>query len=105
MRGYFRFLVEEGVIEADPSEQLETPRSGRPLPSVLTVSEVQLLLSAIAIDDVASARDRAIIEILYGCGLRVSELCTLTLRDLDLDEGLVRVIGKGAKERLVPVGL
>ena len=104
MRGYFRFLMEEGVIEVDPCEQLEAPRSERSLPSVLTVPEVQLLLSAIAIDDVASARDRAILEILYGCGLRVSELCALTLRDLDLDEGLVRVIGKGAKERLVPVG-
>ena len=105
IRGYFRFLMQEGVIEADPSEQLEAPRSGRPLPSVLTVPEVQSLLGAISIDDVASVRDRAILEILYGCGLRVSELCALVVRDLDLDEGLVRVIGKGAKERLVPVGL
>jgi integrase/recombinase XerD len=104
MRGYFRFLLEEGVIETDPSEQLESPRSGRPLPNVLTVAEVQTLLSAIGIDAAASARDRAILEILYGCGLRVSELCALRLRDLDLDEGLVRVLGKGGKERLVPVG-
>lgn len=104
VRGYLRFLVEEGVIEADPSEQLEAPRRGRPLPSVLTVPETEALLGAVQSDDAAAFRDRAILEVLYGCGLRVSELCDLKIRDLDLDEGLVCVFGKGAKERLVPIG-
>ena len=105
MRGYFRFLMEEGMIELDPSEQLESPRAGRPLPSVLTVLEIESLLGSIDIEDAASFRDRAIFEVLYGCGLRVSELCGLKTRDLDLKEGLVRVLGKGSKERLVPVGV
>ncbi len=104
LRGYFRFLVEEGVIEGDPSEQLESPRAGRSLPSVLTVSEIEALLGAVAPEDTSAFRDRAILEVLYGCGLRVSELCDLKTRDCDLDEGLVRVLGKGAKERLVPIG-
>ncbi|MDX1394543.1 MAG: site-specific tyrosine recombinase XerD [Gemmatimonadota bacterium] len=104
LRGYFRFLLEEAVIDADPTELLESPRGGRPLPDVLSVAEVERVLAAVTTDRPYAFRDRAIIEVLYGCGLRVSELCGLRSRDTDLDGGLVRVLGKGSKERLVPLG-
>lgn len=104
LKVYFRFLVLEAVIETDPSERLEAPRAGRHLPDVLSVPEVEALLRAVPLDEAGSRRDRAILELLYGCGLRVSELIGLRTRDLDLDEGLVLVRGKGSKERLVPVG-
>ncbi len=104
LRGYFGFLVEDGLIADDPSEPLESPRRGRPLPDVLSVAEIEGLLEAIGVNDQAAFRDRAILEVLYGCGLRVSELCALRVRDLDLEEGWTRVLGKGAKERLVPLG-
>ncbi|MDX1579054.1 MAG: tyrosine-type recombinase/integrase, partial [Gemmatimonadota bacterium] len=104
VRSYCRFLREEGVLEADPSEQLEAPKAGRPLPDVLTVDEVERLLAAVPIEAEAAFRDRAMLEVLYGCGLRVSELCALRTRDIALEEGLLRVLGKGSKERLVPVG-
>lgn len=104
LRGYFRFLIEEDVLETDPSELLETPRSGRPLPDVLSVAEIEQILSAVTPDRAAAFRDRAILEVLYGCGLRVSELCGLKTRDTDLESGLVRVLGKGSKERFVPLG-
>ncbi len=104
LRGYFRFLLEEDVIEVDPTDLLEAPKAGRPLPNVLSVTEVESVLDAVSTDDVAAFRDRAILEVLYGCGLRVSELCMLKTRDIDLEECLVRVHGKGGKERLVPLG-
>jgi len=104
LRGYFRFLLEEDLVEIDPTELLEAPRTGRPLPSVLSVAEVEAVLAAVTTEDVAAFRDRAILEVLYGCGLRVSELCALKTRDVDLTESLVRVLGKGGKERLVPLG-
>ncbi len=104
LRGYFRFLLEEGVIDRDPSERLETPGAGRRLPDVLSVWEIERLLAAVTPDRRYAFRDRAILEVLYGCGLRVSELSGLRTRDLDLEERLVRVLGKGSKERLVPLG-
>lgn len=104
LRGYFRFLLEEGVVDADPSERLESPGADRSLPDVLAVSEIEALLAAVTPDRTHAFRDRAILEVLYGCGLRVSELCGLLTRDVDLDEGLIRVLGKGSKERLVPLG-
>ena len=104
LRGYFRFLVLEHVLEIDPSERLEAPRAGRHLPDVLSVPEIEALLRAVPLDEPGTHRDRTILELLYGCGLRVSELIGLRVRDVDLDEGLVRVRGKGSKERLVPVG-
>ena len=104
LKVYFRFLVLEDVLASDPSERLEAPRAGRHLPDVLSVPEIEALLRAVPLDEAGSRRDRAILELLYGCGLRVSELIGLRTRDLDPDEGLVLVRGKGSKERLVPVG-
>jgi len=104
VRTYFRFLIGDGIVVRDPSERLETPKRWRTLPDVLTVEEVQKLLAAPTLDDPFVFRDRALLELAYGAGLRVSEWITLGVRDLMLDEGLVRVFGKGSKERLVPIG-
>ena len=104
VRSYFRFLLGDGVIVRDPSERLETPKRWRELPDVLTVDEVQRLIAAPTLDDAMVFRDRALLELAYGAGLRVSEWITLGVRDLLLEDGLVRVFGKGSKERLVPIG-
>ena len=104
IRTYYGFLTAEGMATGDPSERLETPRRGRTLPDVLTVKEVEALLGAPGLDQPLAWRDRALMELGYGAGLRVSELCGLVRTDLILEEGLVRVFGKGGKERLVPVG-
>ncbi len=104
VRTYFRFLAAEGLSRSDPSERLESPRRGRTLPDVLTVKEVEALITAPGLDDRLGWRDRALLELAYGAGLRVSELCGLTLPDLWLPDALVRVLGKGSKERLVPIG-
>ena len=104
VRSYFRFLVGDGLVPKDPSERLDTPRRWRSLPEVLTVAEVQRLLSAPTLDDPLYFRDRAMLELAYGAGLRVSEWIGIGVKDLMLDEGLVRVFGKGSKERLVPIG-
>jgi len=104
VRTYFRFLTGDGVVVRDPSERLEMPKRWRELPDVLTVDEAQRLLAAPTLDDSMVFRDRALLELAYGAGLRVSEWITLGVRDLLLEEGLVRVFGKGSKERLVPIG-
>ncbi len=104
IRTYYRFLVAEGLVPADPSDRLESPRRGRRLPPTLSVAEVEAMLQAARPDDPLAWRDRALLELGYGAGLRVSELCGLVLGDLRFDEGVVRVLGKGSKERLVPVG-
>jgi integrase/recombinase XerD len=104
IRTYFRFLTGDGIVVRDPSERLETPKRWRSLPEVLTVEEVQTLLASPTLDDNLVFRDRAMLELAYGAGLRVSEWITLGLRDLLLEDGLVRVFGKGSKERLVPIG-
>ena len=104
VRSYFRFLLGDGVLVRDPSERLETPKRWRELPDVLSVDEVQRLIAAPTLDDAMVFRDRALLELAYGAGLRVSEWITLGVRDLLLEEGLVRVFGKGSKERLVPIG-
>jgi integrase/recombinase XerD len=101
---YFTFLLAEGVLRADPSERLEAPRRGRELPDVLTVSEVQKLLTTPSLDEPLALRDRAMLELAYSAGLRVSEWIGIGIQDMQLDEGLVRVFGKGGKERLVPIG-
>lgn len=104
IRTYFRFLVGEGLATADPSDRLEMPRRWRDLPDVLTVEEIEKLLAAPSLNDPLCFRDRAMLELAYGAGLRVSEWITLQVKDVLLDEGLVRVFGKGGKERLVPIG-
>lgn len=104
VRTYFRFLLSDGVVARDPSERLETPKRWRTLPDVLTVDEVTRLISSPTLDDPLAFRDRAMLELAYGAGLRVSEWITLGVRDVLLEEKLVRVFGKGSKERLVPIG-
>jgi integrase/recombinase XerD len=104
IRTWYRFLLAEGVVKVDPSERLETPKKWRTLPEVLTPAEIEQLLGAIPIEEPLAFRDRAMLELAYGAGLRVGEWITLKVNDLMLDEGVVRVFGKGSKERLVPVG-
>jgi integrase/recombinase XerD len=104
LRTYYAFLIGEGKAVRDPTERLQPPRPGRSLPDTLSVKEVDALLAAPSIDDRLGWRDKALLEMAYGAGLRVSELCGLTLNDLVLTEGLVRAFGKGSKERLVPIG-
>ncbi len=104
VRTYYGFLLAEGVVQADPTERLESPRVGRRLPDFLTRDETDRLLDAPNPDDPLYWRERAILELLYATGMRVSELSELPLSSLDLDEGFLTVFGKGAKERLVPVG-
>ncbi len=103
-RTYFRFLLADGIVVRDPSERLETPKRWRTLPDVLTVEEVSRLLAAPTLDDPLAFRDRAMLELAYGAGLRVSEWITLAVRDVLMEDKLVRVFGKGSKERLVPIG-
>ena len=104
VRTYFRFLLGEGQVVSDPSERIETPRRWLTLPGVLTVAEAERLLAAPTLDEPLVFRDRALLELAYGAGLRVSEWISIGVRDVLLDESLVRVFGKGSKERLVPIG-
>lgn len=104
VRTYFKFLLGEGHVVRDPSERLETPRKWRTLPDVLGVEEIEKLLTAPSLDEPFAFRDRAMLELAYGAGLRVSEWISLNVRDVMLQDHLVRVFGKGAKERLVPIG-
>jgi integrase/recombinase XerD len=104
IRTWYRFLMTEGLVTKDPSEQLETPRKWRVLPEVLTVAEVERIIAAVSLDEPLAFRDRAMLELAYGAGLRVSEWIGLATKDVLLDELVVRVIGKGDKERLVPIG-
>jgi integrase/recombinase XerD len=104
IRTYYGFLVGEGRVQEDPSDRLESPRRGRTLPETLSVQEVEKLLAAVKVEQPLAWRDRALLELGYGAGLRVSELCGLGLTDLLLSENLVRIFGKGGKERLVPLG-
>ncbi|MFZ9581672.1 MAG: site-specific tyrosine recombinase XerD [Crocinitomicaceae bacterium] len=103
IKQFFSFLLVENIISIDPSELLEQPKIGRKLPEVLTVEEIDSLIGAVDVSKPEGHRNRAILETLYSCGIRVSELVNLSLSDLFFDEGYLRVIGKGNKERLVPV--
>lgn len=103
VRSFYRFLKMDGYREDDPSELLESPRLGDHLPEVLSTKEVDLLEKAIDLSKWEGQRNLAIIEVLFSCGLRVSELVNLRLSNLYLDEGYIRVVGKGNKERLVPI--
>lgn len=103
LRSFYRFALSDGFVENDPTELLESPKIGRHLPEVLTLQEVDDLLAAIDMSQPYGQRDRAIVETLYSCGLRVSELCNLSLSQLYLEDDFLRVTGKGDKQRLVPV--
>lgn len=104
LRTFFRYLVREGVLQTNPGELVGTPRREKALPKTLSVDEAFALMDGGEGEELLALRDRAIVETLYSCGLRVSELTGLDVRGLDLDQGLVRVAGKGRKERIVPVG-
>ncbi|MDX1802791.1 MAG: site-specific tyrosine recombinase XerD [Alcanivorax sp.] len=104
LKGFYRWLKREGMIEADPALLIERPRTGRPLPKTLSETDVEALLAAPDTDTALGLRDRAMLELLYATGLRVTELVTLTQSQINPRQGLVRVIGKGNKERLVPLG-
>ncbi len=104
LRGFFLFLLRERIVAVNPVSLIESPRLYRNLPVVLSVDEIDRIVAAVKLDAVCGLRDRAVIEILYGCGLRISELINLTGSHLFLEVGHARVIGKGGKERLVPIG-
>ncbi len=103
VKQFFGFLMLESIVKDDPSELLEMPRLGRKLPQVLSIEEIDQLIEAIDMSKAESHRNKAIIETLYSCGLRVSELVNLRFSQIYFEEGFIRVIGKGNKERLVPV--
>jgi integrase/recombinase XerD len=103
IKQFFLFLILEDVIKNDPSELLEMPKIGKKLPEVLEIEEIDALIAAIDLSKNEGHRNRAMLETLYSCGLRVSELVNLRFSDLFFEEGFIRVIGKGNKERLVPV--
>lgn len=103
IRSFYRFLLLDGFIENDPTELLESPYLGEHLPEVLSTAEIDQIEASIDLSKWEGHRNRAIIEVLFSCGLRVSELVTLKLSDLFLDDGYIRIFGKGSKERLVPI--
>jgi len=103
IKQFYAFLILEDYLKEDPSELIEQPKIGLKLPEVLTIEEIDQLIAAIDMSKTEGHRNRAILETLYSCGLRVSELVDLRFSDLYFDEGFIRVIGKGNKERLVPV--
>lgn len=103
VRSFYRFLQLDGHLAQDPTELLESPRLPKHLPDVLSLEEVEAILAAIDQSTPEGQRDHCLIELLYSCGLRVSEVCELRLSDLFLDEGFVRVTGKGDKQRIVPI--
>ncbi len=104
LRQFFRFALIEGIVKEDPTETVESPRFRMGLPRFLSVEEVDRLLAAPDVGTIIGLRDKAMIEVMYSAGLRVSELCGLRLSDFHFDAGYVRCMGKGSKERLVPIG-
>jgi len=104
IRRFYQYLIRENQLTVDPSALLESPKLGLPLPKVISEREVEALLEAPDVDDPLGLRDRAMLELIYATGLRVSELVTLDIYGANLQQGVVRVIGKGSKERLVPMG-
>lgn len=103
IRSFYHYLIMEDFLESDPSELLESPQIGLHLPEVLTIEEIDTLIGTIDLSSNEGQRNRTILETLYSCGLRVSELCHLKISDLYLDEGFIKVEGKGSKQRLVPI--
>lgn len=104
IKSFFNFLLEEQLITSDPSELIELPKPGRKLPEVLSYAEIENILTSVDLSQEHGHRNRAMMEVLYGCGLRVSELTGLRISNIFESDGFLRVIGKGDKERLVPVG-
>ena len=104
VRGFYRSLVRSSDLEIDPTADIDSPKIGRPLPKVISEEQVEKLLSAPNLEDTLHFRDRTMLELLYACGLRVSELTNLELGEINMNQGVVRVLGKGNKERLVPIG-
>jgi len=104
IKAFFKYLLIEQIVENDPSELLESPRLGRKLPDFLSVEEIDQLITSIDLSQAEGERNKAILETLYGCGLRVSELIGLKISDLHFREGIISVTGKGNKQRLVPIG-
>ena len=103
IRSFYHFLILDDYLQADPSELLESPQIGLHLPEILTLEEIDLLIESIDLSTNEGQRNRTILETLYSCGLRVSELCNLKLSDLYLEEGFIKVEGKGSKQRLIPI--
>ena len=104
LRSFFSWCVEEGEIKDNPCDRVDSPKLGKYLPEVLSVDEVTAIIDSVDLGKTGGLRDRAILEVLYGCGLRVSELSSLKMSKVFLDDGFVKVIGKGNKQRLVPLG-
>ena len=104
VRGFYRYLLREKLIAVDPTLQVDMPQLGKPLPKSLSEADVEALLAAADLSDAIGQRDRAMLEVLYACGLRVTELISLTLEQVNLRQGVLRIMGKGSKERLVPMG-
>lgn len=103
-RGFYRYLLRERLIAVDPTLLIDMPQLGKPLPKSLSEADVEALLAAPDLSEPIGERDRAMLEVLYACGLRVSELISLTLEQVNLRQGVLRIMGKGSKERLVPMG-
>lgn len=103
LRGFFAYLIFEDYRETNPMELIETPKIGRKLPDVLSLTEIDQLIEAIDLSSAQGERNRSILETLYGCGLRVSELIALKISDLFFDEGFIKITGKGDKQRFVPI--
>lgn len=104
LRSFYDYMIMEKLASENPCDRVDTPKLGRYLPDVLSVEEVTAIIESVKTADVKGIRDRALLEILYGCGLRVSEACGLKISHVYLEDGFVRVVGKGDKERLVPLG-
>jgi integrase/recombinase XerD len=104
LRSFYRWALRENLIAEDPSLRIESPKQGKPLPKSLSEADVEKLLEMPDLERVVEFRDRTMLELLYACGLRVSELVGLTLSQVSLNQGVIRVMGKGSKERLVPMG-
>lgn len=104
LRSFFNYLIAERLIKDNPCDMIDSPKIGRKLPDVLSVEDVASIIGAVSLSDANGPRDRAILEVLYGCGLRVSEAVSLKISDLFLKEKFVRIIGKGNKQRLIPIG-
>jgi integrase/recombinase XerD len=104
LRAFFAFVISEGILQSDPTELLESPKASRYLPAVLTIEEVVRVLAAVDCAKRGGIRDRAMLETLYATGMRVSEIASFTLEQILANESLVRIVGKGSKERIVPIG-